>query len=245
MYPEIFVIPSYSLFASIGLFTMMVLTYYRSKRIDMAFKRMLFLIGCEVIGAGLGSKLLFIITQIPKIINDFTLHNTLYIIATSGFVFYGGLFGAIVGTVCFARYYKYDLCTIFNIVTPGFAAFHMWGRIGCFFAGCCYGKPAQWGFALYREPDVLRIPIQLIESACILMILCILLIVEKRSRGSVKILNVYLGLYASCRFILEFWRGDEVRGIWFGLSTSQIISILILIVLCIKAIGNCIHSSRV
>ena len=55
----------------------------------------------------------------------------------------------------------------------GFAAFHMFGRIGCFFAGCCYGKEANWGFALENEPEILRIPIQLIESGCIFIILLV------------------------------------------------------------------------
>ena len=62
-----------------------------------------------------------------------------------------------------------------NVITPGFAIFHVFGRMGCFFGGCCYGKIATWGIALYDEPGVLRIPIQLIESGCILLIFIVLL----------------------------------------------------------------------
>ena len=122
-----------------------------------------------------------------------------------------------------------------NVITPGFAIFHVFGRMGCFFGGCCYGKIATWGIALYDEPGVLRIPIQLIESGCILLIFIVLLYIDKKIKN-ISLLSVYLAMYAICRFVLEFFRGDAIRGIWWGISTSQIISLLILLALLIRFI---------
>ena len=217
--------PSYALFACIGLLCMMLLVYFRIQRIEIEFKKYLLLILCVAVGVGIGSKLLFIITKIPDIATDFTWQKTLQIIITSGFVFYGGLFGAIMGLYIFAKVSGLSFGMLANITVPSFPLFHMWGRIGCFFAGCCYGKEASWGIALESDPGVPRIPIQLIESGCNLGILLILLYLEKTKRDNGRLLYIYLCLYSICRLILEIFRGDVIRGIWAGVSTSQWISI--------------------
>ena len=226
-------IPSYGLFGTLGLFSMMMLIYIRKRKI--AFFEYLILIGSMVLGAALGSKLLFLITQIPDIIAHFSIGYLFYKIITGGFVFYGGMFGAILGCCIFSRIKKYNVAEILNLVAPGYAIFHVFGRIGCFFAGCCYGKPADWGFALWSEPEVLRIPVQLIESGFLLCLVFILLIREKTGKADLFI--IYIISYAVFRFFIEFWRGDTIRGIWWGFSTSQIISLLILVVFFIHGIG--------
>lgn len=148
-------------------------------------------------------------------------------IITSGFVFYGGLFGAILGCVIFSKLFKYNVRDMLNFVSPGYSSFHACGRIGCFFAGCCYGKVSTWGFPLWNEPEILRIPVQLIEAIFLLSMTLFLLILEKKGKGN--IFEIYLIGYATFRFIIEFWRGDELRGIWICFSTSQWISIIIII----------------
>ena len=216
-------IPSYALFASIGLFTMMLVLYWRCS--FMPFEHLLLCIGFMVIGAGIGSKCLFIVTQIPEIFHDFSWKKTVHIIVTGGVVFYGGLAGAIASACLFARLFSYRAMDILNMSSMGFAAFHLWGRIGCFFAGCCYGREASWGFPLAGEPQILRIPIQLIESGCLGMIILILYMIERKLRTQEYSLMIYLLFYAAIRFVLEFYRGDTVRGIWWGgLSTSQWVS---------------------
>lgn len=196
----------------------------------MSFLRYLLLIGYMVAGVGIGSKALFVITQIPKWLESPTFQNLIHIVWTSGFVFYGGLFGAIAGVVVFAKQYHMAFEKLADLTAPGFPLFHFWGRIGCFFAGCCYGKEANWGVAMASTPDILRIPIQLIEAVCILFIFGMLLYIERKNVG-VSVLRLYLGAYAFCRSILEFYRGDTLRGLWLGLSTSQWISIIILLYL--------------
>lgn len=180
-----------------------------------------------IIGVGIGSKLLFFITQIPDIIANFSIKYLIKKIITSGFVFYGGLFGAIIGCIVFSRLRNYDVRKMLNYVAPGYSIFHACGRIGCFFSGCCYGKEATWGFPLWNEPEILRVPVQLIESIFLLAMTLLLLVLEKK--GKDNIFEIYLVGYAIFRFIIEFWRGDKLRGIWICFSTSQWISIIIII----------------
>ena len=87
---------------------------------------------------------------------------------------------------------------ILNFVAPGYAIFHAFGRIGCFFVGCCYGKKASWGFALWDEPGVLRIPIQLIESIFLVGLTVVLLIIERKDKNN--IFKIYMLSYAVFRF---------------------------------------------
>lgn len=232
----LFHFPAYALFAFVGLLFMMLFLYFRVERISMAFRSFLLMILSMAVGVGLGSKALFVVTKLPEILDDFSIGHTLYIVITSGFVFYGGLLGAILGLYGFSRYQHLPFHTLSQIVAPGFPLFHFWGRLGCFFAGCCYGKEAVWGIPLASEPDVPRIPIQLFEADCILIIFVLLIWLERVFKNRVPLLKVYLITYALCRFSLEFFRGDSVRGIWLGISTSQWVSLLILLVLIAERI---------
>lgn len=236
MYPYLWGIPTYSIFASIGLFVMMLLLYFRC--IDLNFNEFLILMLFMTVGVGGGSKCLFVLTKIPEIMSNFTVRKFCTMVITSGFVFYGGLFGAIAGACLFARVFHKNRHRVLNMVSAGFAAFHMFGRIGCFFAGCCYGKRADWGIPMAANPEIGRIPIQLIESVCIAGILCVILAVEKIFGTKCNSFRIYLGCYAFCRFFLEFWRGDSIRGIWGMFSTSQWISLFILVGVFISCVRD-------
>lgn len=225
MQPYIGGIPAYGIFSSIGLFCMMMMLYLRNKK--LSFREYLLLMASMIIGVAIGSKFLFIMTQIPDIIANFSMKYMLNKIITSGFVFYGGLFGAISGCMIFSKLHGYNVKEMLNFVAPGYSIFHTFGRIGCFFAGCCYGKVSTWGLPLLNEPETLRIPVQLIEAIFLLSMTLFLLILEKK--GKSNIFEIYLVGYAIFRFIIEFWRGDKLRGIWIYFSTSQWISIIIII----------------
>ena len=134
-----------------------------------------------------------------------------------------------------AKVFRLNGQTFLDQIAPAFLLFHFWGRIGCFFAGCCYGKPADWGIAMQQTPDVPRIPIQLIETGCLLVIFTGLLLLQRR-RSHAPALRIYLISYAVCRFALEFFRGDELRGIWLGRSTSQWISLAIILYFALAAL---------
>ncbi len=235
MIPNIYItIPSYGLFAVIGLLAAMYWLYYQAilkGEKFLTFKRFLLLAGYCVAGCVVGSKLLFGITRLPQIAADFTWDSLVNSFVFGGFVFYGGLLGGIAGAGLFAKQKRYLFGEILNYVTPGFVLFHAFGRIGCLMAGCCYGFPlsSDWqflGFVFHY------FPLQAVEAAFeFSMFLILIRFVSEKYRCI-----TYLASYSIYRFIAEFFRGDAVRGLWFGLSTSQWISIAILALLAIRLI---------
>jgi phosphatidylglycerol:prolipoprotein diacylglycerol transferase len=105
------------------------------------------------------------------------------------------------------------------------------GRIGCYFNGCCYGaRSDSWIAIPYIIGGVHTkvIPTQFIESLFCLLLGIAFLVWKTEKQGLYTF--IYFISYAVFRFIIEFYRGDNIRGIWLGLSTSQLISIGIIIV---------------
>lgn len=150
-----------------------------------------------------------------------------------GFVFYGGLIGGIVAGSIYARVRGWDVLTHLDIFAVAIPLFHTFGRIGCFFGGCCYGVEASWGVTYTINPiaqanGVPRVPIQLIEAASNLVIFFVLLVLFRRGALSRRLIGVYGLLYGVVRFVDEFWRGDAYRGFLGPLSTSQWISLAVI-----------------
>lgn len=122
-----------------------------------------------------------------------------------------------------------------NILAVSIPLFHAIARIGCFLAGCCYGiEYTGFGSITYTIMDngilnsVNRIPVQLIEAGFnVLIFIYLLRLIQKEDWNKKDILLRYLTLYSCGRFLLEFIRGDTVRGVIYGVSFSQVISILI------------------
>lgn len=179
-----------------------------------------------------GSKLLLIITewhtfgQYPSLIfsPDFL---------RSGGVFYGGFLGSLIASFYLAHQYKIPWWTLADICAPGIALGQFIGRLGCFSAGCCWGKPTsswigvqftQRAHELTGVPvDVHLHPIQLYESTIMCMVMLTLLYILKVRKFRGQVILSYLAIYAVARFIIEFFR-DDPRGELFGLSTSQLIA---------------------
>ena len=154
-----------------------------------------------------------------------------------GTVFFGGLIGGLVGGFISAHMMKLPLGEYADMLTPAIPLFHVFGRIGCFLAGCCFGVESNIGFIFQHSlisvaNDVRRMPIQLVESALNLLLFFLLAYLLKKKKLQGRLLPLYIILYSVMRFILEFWRGDGARGFVLGMSTSQFIS-LILVIGCV------------
>lgn len=121
------------------------------------------------------------------------------------------------------------------MAVPAIPLFHCFGRIGCFLAGCCYGKVLSSPVVFAGILEFRRIPVQLFEALFEIVLFAVLLLVGRKKMGS-HLLGVYLTTYAVFRFINEFFRGDEVRGSYFGCSTAQWISMGILLYYVLKAV---------
>lgn len=212
------VLSSYAFFALCGAFACLIYGLFCIPKAQR--EQSVYLLGYAGIGALIGAKLLYILVSLPEILAHI---NQWIDYISSGFVFYGGLLGAIAGSILYCREFHKDFYGQTNSLVPMIPLFHAFARIGCFFGGCCYGVESELlglpTFSVYANPmETNRIPVQLIEAG-MEFLLFLFLHFYKGNR-----LYAYLGFYSIGRFLLEFWRGDPQRGIWI-LSTSQWICI--------------------
>jgi phosphatidylglycerol:prolipoprotein diacylglycerol transferase len=188
-----------------------------------------------IISALVGAKLLLLITDWRTFASD---PAELLTLARSGGVFYGGLILAVVVALWYIRRLGLPLWTTCDVFAPGIALGHIVGRLGCFFAGCCYGKPTTlpWGitftdpFAAANVGTPLNVPLhptQLYEAGAEALILALLLVTESRGRRFPgRTFWLYMLLYAVSRYVIEIYRGDP-RGAVGIFSTSQFISVVL------------------
>ena len=233
MSPYIYIIlPSFVAFAFIGGFFSLLFTYSRIDRFSVKFTDLLKMFVICAIVAFVGGKVLFVLTMAPWIAANFSVNNVLLLIFQSGFVFYGGLFGVLLTLKIYSKFSKYEESTVYRMIVPAIALFHVFGRIGCLFAGCCYGAALEPPLELFGSMFG-RVPTQIIEAVFCFMLFLVIIIIEKR-REEWDSLRFYLLSYATFRFVIEFFRGDAARGIYFGFSTSQWISMAIVVYYVIK-----------
>lgn len=167
-----------------------------------------------------GAKTLFLWTRPDAL----TLIEELSFWTGGGFVFYGGL---ILGG-CFMltlRFFRPEASfTAEQSLLIALPLGHAIGRVGCFLAGCCYGKVSSASWAIHQH-GVNRHPTQLYEA---LGLGILTLILSKLRHSKKDLLSTYLLGYGSLRLVLEFLRGDEIRGSLWGYPPSQVLSLLFL-----------------
>lgn len=229
MYPYIhFILPSYTVLAFIGGFLAFLFVYSRIGRFGVDFGVFLKLFAMCVGGGFVGSRVLFIATRIPWLVQNFSFVNLINLLFNDGYVFYGGLFGVLLTIILYAKISKkYDAENLFSLVAPAIPLFHCFGRIGCFLAGCCYGYELSQP-VMVNGLSFTRFPTQIMEALFEALLFITFIILEKHRRNA-PLLKIYLTSYACFRFVIEFFRGDTIRGSLFGLSTSQWVSIIILL----------------
>ena len=220
-------LPSYGVLAFIGAFAALVFLYFRLERFAITFTQFLKLLVLCAVGCILGSKLMYAMTQVPWLVEKFSVENLLLWIPNSGYVFYGGLLGVLLAIRLYARGDTDLRKRMYSMAVPAFPLFHGFGRIGCFMAGCCYGVELAEPVELFGVLTLDRLPVQLIE-ACFEFLLFAAILVWEKKRPHADTLQIYLVAYALFRFGIEFFRGDAIRGIFLGLSTAQWVSLAIL-----------------
>lgn len=188
-----------------------------------------------IISALIGAKLLLLVVDFDTFRNS---PGELLTLMRSGGVFYGGLIAAVAVAIWYMRRHKLPVWSVSDAFAPGIALGHVIGRMGCFFAGCCFGRSTDVPWAVtftneYARQNVgtpLNIPLhptQLYEAGAELLILGFLLLLERRGRPFPgRTFWSYMLVYGITRFIIEFYRGDA-RGMVGALSTSQFVSVLL------------------
>jgi phosphatidylglycerol:prolipoprotein diacylglycerol transferase len=184
-----------------------------------------------VVSGLLGAKILYIIVEIPSIIKQPSLILEEF---NTGFVFYGGIIFGILAAYLYIRKLKWPFLKLWDIAAPAIPLAHAFGRVGCFFAGCCYGRETasfigmQFNNSPYTPHGVSLIPTQIISSLGNLMIFVFLLWFDrakKKNPGQTGAL--YLLLYSLFRFIIEIFRDDPRGSVFNIMSTSQFICIFV------------------
>lgn len=233
MYNDIFSIGPftmhmYGLMIAIGIIAAYLTAERRAKKQGLDSEKIFdFVIWCLIFGF-LGSKILYCLTILPQILKDPQIIIRSF---GDGWVVYGGILGGILGAYLFCRKHKLEIWKYFDLGLPSVALAQAIGRLGCFFAGCCYGTETKAWFGItfhnsdFAPNEVSLVPTQLISSGLDFLLFGLLLWVHKRQKKDGQVTALYLILYSAGRFILEFFRGDLIRGNVGTLSTSQFISI--------------------
>ncbi len=180
------------------------------------------------ISSWIGAKIFFLIFSSKSI----SLYKDVSFWTGGGFVFYGGLVFGLLYLLLISIIFKKFNWRNLVVFLPPLALSHAVGRIGCFLAGCCFGKESGLPWAIHMHGN-LRHPTQLYESLGLFLLSFILYKHLMNNASSTKMINTYFIFYSLLRFILEFFRGDIVRGQYFNFSTSQIISIILLMLITI------------
>lgn len=231
MYPFLFkgFIPTFSLFIWIALIVCIFLynnIWFHWSCCPNRFRKYgKTIIFCSFIGG----KILSFISR-PEAYFPSEKYN-MYSILSLGFVFYGGLIGALIAIIIVCEGNIKEILSVTDTMLRLIPIGQAIGRIGCFFNGCCYGKAYEGLFAI-RYPIAGKMievfPTWFVEAIGCLVLGTILLLNRDKQRGTYTF--GYLGFYGLLRFCLEFVRGDEVRGMFLGLSTSQWISLLFILI---------------
>jgi phosphatidylglycerol:prolipoprotein diacylglycerol transferase len=188
-----------------------------------------------IISALIGAKLLLLIVEFDTFRQN---PRELITLMRSGGVFYGGLIAAVGVAIWYLRRHRLHVWSVADAFAPGIALGHVIGRMGCFFAGCCFGRSTDVPWAVtfrseYAAQNVgtpLNIPLhptQLYEAGAELIILGLLLLFERKGRPFPgRTFWGYMLVYGITRFIIEMYRGDA-RGMVGDLSTSQFVSVIL------------------
>ena len=240
MYPFINVfgivtLPSYGICMLLGIILVVILSRRRCKNSGLTFDNTIITVALTIGFALVFGWLLYIVTKysfsgiFERIKNlDFGFLND------SGIVFYGGLIGGALGLLIGLRINKIKLESVEYAIVPFVPFGHAVGRVGCYLAGCCYGMEYYGPFAIhYPWSTKGYFPSQLTEAFCNVIIGVILVNIHKKPRKKFCIAASYGAMYAVTRFFNEFTRGDAIRGVYGGLSTSQWISIGIIALILI------------
>ena len=243
MFPELFKIPytsfsfnTYGVLLAMAFVTGLLLMARLAARDGLDRQKVIDL-GLWVLAASLiGSKALMVITEWDSYYRDNPSQILSLDFLRSGGVYYGGFIGAVIASLIVMRYYKLPWWRTADSFAPGIILGQAIGRLGCFSAGCCWGKPTTAWYGVHfseKGHEITGVPVgvglhptQLYEAGAALLILALLLLIHRRRRFEGQVILAYAMLYSVARFIIEYWR-DDPRGEIFGMSTSQFIALLL------------------
>jgi phosphatidylglycerol:prolipoprotein diacylglycerol transferase len=242
MYPELFDIPflhTYGVLVALGFLTGLWVASRLARRARLDPEAITNLGIYCALAAIAGAKLMMFVIDAPYY---FEHPGEIFSLATlqAGGVFYGGLIVALAVAAWYMRRKHLPGLATADVFAPAIAAGHGIGRLGCFAAGCCWGVECRRVWAVtFTDPAAERLvgvplgvplhPTQLYEAAAEFAIFGILMWRVRRPHAAGAIISLYLMLYSSARFVIEFFRYHEQPNPFGGpLNISQWISLALL-----------------
>ncbi|MBF0200606.1 MAG: prolipoprotein diacylglyceryl transferase [Desulfamplus sp.] len=231
MHPVLFEIGNvtlytYGLFVGLGFLTAVIFAGRRAAVIGVSREEITDLFFVILVASILGARFFYVLINF----NDFAAEPlSVFKIWTGGLVFYGGFIAALLSALVYAKLKGLPLWKTGDIIAPGIALGHAVGRMGCFFAGCCYGGVCELPWAVtFEDPNSLAPlhtplhPTQIYSVISNLVIFAILIFMDTKKRFDGMIFWLYILLYGLFRSFVEIFRGDP-RGVFMVpyLSVSQ------------------------
>jgi len=230
-----FTVGTYGLFYAIGFLLALRLAVGYAKRDKIPPGRIVDLGIVTLIAGFIGAKLLLYIVDARYYLQNPM--QMLYSLRSAG-VFYGGFGLALLAALWYIRRHRLPLWRVFDLAAPSLALGQGIGRIGCFAAGCCFGSSCDLPWAVtFRDARAFELtgvtlgiplhPTQLYHALANFFILAVTMVAMKKRRFDGQVFWIYVLLYALLRAVVETFRGDTARGLFFGgtLSTSQLIAL--------------------
>lgn len=230
-------IHGYGLMIGIGVAVALFMGDMRAKKKGLNGDLIYGLTFATVILGFLCARVLFIITEWKGFLADPMAYLT-----GSGFVVFGGIIGGAAVIFGYCRIKKMDFLAYLDLMIPSVAIAQGFGRIGCFLAGCCYGKETDSFLGItftnsaFAPNHVKLLPSQLFMAAGDFLLTAVLLWYSGKNPSKGKTSLLYLMLYSIGRFAVEFTRNDD-RGFVGNLSTSQFIGIFVFVISAVLFFG--------
>lgn len=171
----------------------------------------------------IGAKVFFLIVSSQDKAYQYLVNDSFWL--GGGFVFYGGLIFGLIFYFIYSLWLKKFPFEESKMLIPGLVFGHAIGRLGCFLAGCCFGSQCDLPWSVHMHGEWIH-PVQLYEAFGLFVIGFMALRWVKNKEKNFYVVTRYLIYYSLLRFVVEHFRGDKIRGVyWFDLSTSQMISV--------------------
>lgn len=216
-------ITAYTICLATGALLAMCVGFYLCKKRNLLISELFYILLIAGICAGIGAKF-FAIMQNLSLFQLVPLNQVVYILLRSGFSFFGGVIGYIIGIGLYAHYFKVDLRQYLRILIYIIPFFLIVARIGCYLSGCCYGiqSTSFLAFPYHNEnaipQDAIRYPVVLWDAAFNAIFIIIMIIAHKYKKN-MHPLFIYLPLYATLRLIIDNFRQDLTEFLPHVIST--------------------------
>ncbi len=239
-------IHTYGFMMALGVAFALWFLYVQSKSRGLQAPQMVDMAFYTIIIALIGAKIALFIGNFSYFMRR---PGELFSLARTGGVFQGGLVFGTLFALWYFRKHRIPTWKVADIIGPALALGHGFGRIGCFFAGCCYGREcaAPWGVMFSSEyahnltgipiktayvHPVLH-PVQLYESALNFLNFLVLFLILRKKRFDGQVFAFYIINYSLIRYVTEFYRGDHSDSAYLIHNPSPYLSLSLPQLFCI------------